>query len=155
MSTQADAVILALVAKWQALAVPAGTLDGVRVVDGPQVDSDPSPEWLFVGHTGGGPDDTTEAVTVEQTLMGFLKTKQEAGEVRCSAIVVRGDTDIAAARLRALAIVSAAETALRNDMPLGGLVMHSFVSGIAYTPQQTDSGAKVRVVFTVTYQAQF
>lgn len=155
MSTQANAVILALVAQWQALSVPAGTLDGVRVVDGPQVDSDPSTEWLFVGYDGGNQADATEAVSVEQSLMGFLKTKQELAEIRCAAIAVRGDTDIPSARQRGLAIVSAAETALRNDMTLGGLVMHSFVSGISYIPQQTDSGAKVRVVFTVTYQAQF
>lgn len=155
MSTQVDTVILALFAKWLALAVPAGTLDGVRVVDGPQATMDASSEWLFVGHDGGGPSDSTEAATADQTLMGFAKTKQETAEVRSAAVVVRGDDNVPAARLRALAIVSAAETALRNDMTLGGIVMHSFVSNVSYTPLQTDSGAKVRVVFTVTYQAQF
>lgn len=155
MTTRVDAVILALVAQWQALAVPAGTLDGVRVVDGPQVTMDPSPEWLFVAFDGGNKNDSTESATAEQTLMGFAKAKQESGQIRNAAVVVRGDPDVPGARLRALAIVSAAETALRNDMTIGGLVMHSYVSDVSYTPLQTDDGAKVRVVFTVTYQAQF
>lgn len=147
-------VILTLTAKWQALSVPAGALEGVRVADGPQVNMDASPEWLFVGYDGGMPSDSGEAATAEQSLMGFLKTKQEGAEVRCAAVVVRGDPDIAGARQRALSIVSVAENALRADMTLSGAAMHSFISGIGYTPQQTDKGAKVRVVFTVTYQAQ-
>lgn len=154
MSTQIDAVILALTAKWQALSVPAGTLDGVRVVDGPQVTEDASQEWLFVGFDGAERGDSGEGATAEQSLMAFLKTKQEDAEIRCGVVVVRGDDNVPAARLRALAITSAAENALRLDMPLGGLVMHSFISGISYTPLQTDHGAKVRVVFTVNYQAQ-
>lgn len=154
MTTQVDAVILALTTKWQALSVPAGTLDGVRVVDGPQVTDDASQEWLFVGHDAAEPRSSNDAATAGQTLMAYLRTKQEDGDVRCAAVVVRGDTDIPAARQRALAIVSAAENALRLDMVLSGLVMHSFIAGIAYTPFQTDHGAKVRVVFTVTYQAQ-
>jgi hypothetical protein len=154
VSTQVDAVILALVAKWQALSVTGGTLEGVRVVDGPQATEDGSQDWLYVGHDGADPGDSGEAATAEQSLLAFLRTRQEDAGVQCAAVSVRGNPDIPAARQRALAITSAAENALRLDMPLSGLVMHSFISNIAYTPLQTGKGAKVRVVFTVTYQAQ-
>lgn len=155
MSSQINAVILALTAKWQALAVPAGTLEGVQVADGPQVNSDPSSEWLFVGYDGAEGSEFAEGAVAEQTLMTFAKGKQETPEIKCAAVAVRGDPDIASARQRALAIMSAAEDALRNDMTLGGLVMHAYVSTITYIPTQTDRGAKARVWFTVTYQAQF
>lgn len=154
MSSQINAVILALVTKWQALSVTGGALEGVRVVDGPQVTADGSQEWLFVGSDGAERGDSGEAASAEQSLLGFSKLNQEGAEIRCAAVVVRGDTDIPAARQRALWVASAAESALRLDMALSGLVMHSFISGITYIPLQTDSGAKVRVVFTVTYQAQ-
>lgn len=155
MSTQIDAVILALVAKWQALAVPAGTLAGVVVADGPQVTDDPSPEWLFVGYDGAETSEFAEGSVIEQDLLTFAKGKQESGEIKCAAVAVRGDTDISAARLRALAIVSAAENALRDDIYLGGAVMQAFVSTVTYIPTQTTAGAKVRVAFTVSYQASF
>ena len=146
--TLTDQVILALTAKWQA----APALADVQVVDGPQADSDASPDWLFVGHDGGV--DENDAAVAQQNLMAFARTKGEDAEVRCAAISVRGDTDIPAARQRAYAIVSAAEDALRADMQLGSLVMHAYVSGHTYVPVQTTAGAKVRVLFTVTYKAQ-
>lgn len=154
MTTQVDAVMLALTTKWQALSVTGGTLDGVRVVDGPQATMDAAQEWLFIGYDGADMTNPTEAATTAQSLMAFLRTKQEDTDIHCAAVVVRGDPDIPAARQRALGIVSYAENALRLDMTLSGLVMHSFISGISYIPIQTDHGAKVRVVFTVTYQAQ-
>lgn len=150
MAAKTDAVILALTALWQA----APALSDRRVVDGPQASGDASPDWLFVGSDSDFPDEDTDAAVVEQSLMAFAKVKQEDGEVICSAVSVRGDTDVAAARASAYATVSAAEDALRADMQLGGLVMHAFVSSHRYIPVITQSGAKVRVVFTVTYKAQ-
>lgn len=150
MSTLTDPVILALTAKWQALMTT--TLTGVQVADGPQVNCDASPDWLFVGHDGG--NDENEAATAQQNLMAFARTKGEDAEVRCAAVSVRGDTELPTARQRAYAIVSAAEDALRTDMQLGSLVMQAYVSSHSYIPAQTTAGAKVRVLFTVTYKAQ-
>jgi hypothetical protein len=147
VSAKTDPVCLALYALWQ-------PLTGVQVVDGPQVNSDPASKWLFVGHNGDLPDEMSEAAVVEQSLMGFARAKAEDGQVTCAAIAVRGDADVAAARADAYEIVSDAEDLLRADMQLGGLVMHAFVSAHTYMPVQTNTGAKVRVVFTVTYKAQ-
>jgi len=150
VSAKTDAVILYLTAMWQA----APAFEGVQVVDGPQANSDASNDWLFVGFDGDVPDEGNEAASVEQSLMAFARTKQEDGEVTCAVVSRRGDTNVPAARARAYALMSAAEDALRLDMQLGALVMHAFVSAHQYIPVQAQAGAKVRVVFTVTYQAQ-
>lgn len=152
MSTKVDAVCLYLTAMWQA--AMSTTLTGVQVVDGPQADSDPSNEWLFVAYDGDRPDEGNEAATAEQDLMTFARGKQEAGSISCAATARRGDTDLPAARSRAFAVLSAAEDLLRADMQLGGLVMHAYVSDHQYIPFQSTSGCKARVVFTVTYLTQ-
>ena len=151
MAAIADAVCLALTAMWQAAA--ATTLAGGKVVDGPQANSDPSPDWLFVGFDGAI-DSGGFGVDAQQSLMAFAKVKAEDGSVTCAVSSFRGEPDVAAARARAYAVVAAAEDLLRNNMQLGGLVMHAFVSAHQYYPSQTDDGALVRIVFTVTYKGQ-
>lgn len=153
MSSQIDPVILALFAKWTALTETV--LAGVRVADGPQVNSEPSTEWLFVGYDGAETSEFVEGAVVEQDLITFARGKKEGGEVKCGIVAIRGDPDIVACRQRALTIMSVVENSIRTDMTLGGAVMHAYVSAISYIPSQPDKGAKVRVVFTVTYQAQF
>lgn len=148
MSSKTDAVILALTTLWQ------GALTGVRVVDGPQATSDAADDWLFVGFNGDTPDEYNEGAVAEQSLMAFQRTKQEDGQVTCAVVSRDGGPDVPAVRARAYGFLSDAEDALRSDMQLGGLVMHAFLSGHQYSPVITQQGAKVRVVFTVTYQAQ-
>lgn len=148
--SKADAVCAALLALWQA----DTDLSGVQIVDGPQANSDAANEWLFVGHDGDAPDEGNEAVAVEQDLMAFLKTQQESGEVTCAVVIRDGSADPAGLRGRAYSILSTCSDDLRQDMQLGNLVMHAYVSGHQYIPVITQSGAKARVVFTVTYLAQ-
>ena len=147
MAAKIDPVILALTALWQ-------PLTGVQVVDGPQANSDASDKWLFVGHNGDLPDESTEAATAEQSLMAFARVKGDDGQVVCAVVARSGGTDITATRADASATLAAAEDLLRADMQLGGLVMHAFVSAYAYIPIITQTGAKVRITFTVTYKAQ-
>jgi hypothetical protein len=150
VSTKADAVCLALAALWQA----DGDLSTVEVVDGPQANSEAANEWLFVGFDGDAPDEGSEGLNATQDLMAFAKTKQETGEVTNAIVVRDGGTDIPSLRARAFQILSDAEDSLRTDMTLGGTVMQAYVSEHSYMPTQTTAGAKVRVVFTVTYLAQ-
>lgn len=155
MAASTDAVILYLTAMWQALT--STTLAGLHVVDGPQVTSDASDNWLFVGFNGLNPDEFNEGATAQQSRMAFAKVKQEDGQVVCAVVSRSGDPDgIPATRARAYGFVAAAEAALRADATLGspGLVMDSFVSDHRYSPIQTQQAAKVRVVFTVTYKGQ-
>lgn len=150
MSTKVDAVCLYLTAMWQADA----DLSAVEVVDGPQVNSDAANEWLFVGFDGDVPDEGNEAVSAEQDAMAFARVKQESADVTCAIVVRSGDTETTAVRARAYEILSDAEDTLRADETLSGLVMRAHVSAHQYIPVQTQGGAKARVVFTVTYQAQ-
>lgn len=153
MATKTDAVILALAGLWQAATTT--TLAGVQVVDGPQVNSDPSPAWLFVGSDGGEPSEFMESSNAQQSWLAFNKIKREDGFVTCAATAVRGDTDIPAARADAYGIVSAAEDLLRTDPSLGGVVsLQTYLSSHQLFVAQTEKGAVARVVFTVTYQAQ-
>ena len=148
MATKVDAVCLALTALW------TSALSTVRVVDGPQANSDAASDWLFVGADGDAPDEGMEGASVDQSWMAFAKTMQETGEITCAVVSRAGDTDIPSVRARAYAILASAETALRADPLLGGVVMQSYVSAHQYIPVITQGGCKARVVFTVTYQAQ-
>lgn len=152
MSSKTDQVILYLTAMWQGLT--STTLSGVQVADGPQVNSDASQQWLFVGFDGDTPTNQNQSATMQQDMFAFSRVKSEEGDVLCAAVTVQGPPEIPAVRQQAYAIVSAAEDALRADSTLGGLVMNAYVSGHNYYPVQTTSGAKVRVVFTVRYKAQ-
>lgn len=153
MSAKADAVILALTSLWQAAMTT--TLAGVQVADGPQVNSDPSPAWLFVGSDGGAPSEFMEAANAQQSWLAFGKIKREDGSVTCAAVVVQGGTDIPSARAAVYGIVSAAEDLLRTDPTLGGVVsLQSYLSSHRCLVMQTNDGVVARVVFTVTYQAQ-
>ncbi len=146
MSTKIDAVCLALTALW------TSALTSVQVADGPQANSDASNDWLFVGDDAA--DEGNEAAAVDQSWMAFAKTMQETGEITCAVVSRAGDTDIPSVRARAYAVLATAETALRADPYLGGVVMQSYVSAHQYIPVITQGGCKARVVFTVTYQAQ-
>lgn len=154
MSTALDAVITALTLKWQSLAVPGGSLDGVVVVDGPQANMDPTQQWVFVGHTGGVSVEGEEAAIGQQDLMTFARGKSESMNVDCGIVCESGDPAVTPVRQRCLAILSACEAALRTDITLGGLVMNAYVAQIQYVVATTSVGIKVRVTFTVSYQAQ-
>lgn len=148
MASLTDPVILYLTAMWTA------ALTGVTVADGAQVTSDASNDWLFVGFNGDAPDEYNEGAAGQQSLMAFAKVKGDDGRITCALVSRNGDTDIPAIRARVNGFLSSAEAAVRADMTLGGLVMHAYVSDYRYSPVQTQQGAKVRVVFTVTYKAQ-
>jgi hypothetical protein len=148
VSTKTDAVILALTALWQ------GVLPDVQVVDSAQANADASPRWLFVASDGDTPTDDIEVASAQQTWMVFNKVKQEAADVTCAVVVVSGETSIATVRAQANTILSTAEDTVRSDPTLGGLVMVSSVTSLRYFQNISTAGAKVRVVFTVTYQAQ-
>jgi len=148
MASLIDPVILKLIEVWTA------ALTDLDVVDGPQVDSDPVNDRLFVGFNGDTPDEYNEGAVGVQSLMAFAKVKGDDGQVTCAVVSRSGDSDITATRARANGFLAAAEAALRADMSLGGLVMQAYVTDYRYSPVQTQQGAKVRVVFTVTYKGQ-
>lgn len=148
MASKIDAVCLALTALWHA------ALPDVQVADGPQVNSDASNDWLFVGANGEAPESFTQGATVEQTWMAFAKTMQETAQITCAVVSRAGGNDVLPVRTRAYQILASAETALRADPFLGSLLMQSYISSHQYVPVITQDGCKVRIPFVVTYQAQ-
>jgi hypothetical protein len=147
VSTVTDPVLIALTALWTA------ALADVNVRDGPQVNSEAANDWLFVGSDSDSPDPNSVMADAEEDRLTF-STKQETNRIKNSIIVRTGDTEIPPVRARAFTILAAAETALMADRTLGGTVMHAIVTGHQYYPTITTAGARVRIVFTVTYRAQ-
>lgn len=144
------AVAVALTALWTA----APAFAGVKVVDGPQVTYDASPEWLFVGYDGGDLDGKTPGITTAQDFMSFDKTFHEVAAVTCALTVKGGGPDLVAARARVYTLLTAASDSVRTDLTLGGAVMKSYVSESKYLPLIGSGGSKARLVFDVTYQAK-
>ncbi len=149
MATKLDPVMVALDAMWKA----APALDSVTVYDGPQANSDPVTEALFVGYDGDKISETVEGATARQEPAAGSRMRLEEGEITCAAVVVSGNVDIPAARTRALDILSDCEDVLRADYLIGGLVMQAGISETRVIPTITQAGCKVRVVFVVAYQA--
>lgn len=145
MSTQLDAVCLALVPLFQA-AIPT-----VRVVDGPLLSLTDENEWLFVGNDAAFAEGEGATVTQEWLV---ADVRSEWGEITNAIVVRSGDVDIPALRARALSILGTCETALRANRTLGGLLKDIELITHRYFPAVTSSGSKARIVFTVRYLAQ-
>lgn len=148
MSTKVDAVILALVALWDA------ALPSTEVRDGPQANADAANEWLFVGSDGDAPSEGMQAVSANQDWQAFARVKKENADITCAFVVRDGEADTVAVRARAYSLLGTAEDALRADPTLAGLVMNAGISAHQYYPASSTAGAKARLVFLVTYLAQ-
>ena len=149
MATKLDAVCLALTAMWDA----APVLASVTVYDGPQANSDPVTEALFVGYDGDRISETVEGAAARQEWVAGNRMRMEDGEITCAIVVVSGEVNIPAVRARALDILSDCEDVLRADYLIGGAVMQAGISETRVIPTITQSGCKVRAVFVVAYQA--
>ncbi|MGW4050798.1 hypothetical protein ACWENA_08190 [Streptomyces sp. NPDC004779] len=132
-------------------------LADVMVLDGPPVTNLSGTERLYIGHQpGGGP-----AVTLAQEFAGAgARTRDEAFAITCYAEVWSGDTDMQVHRLRVFELVGEVETALRASNAatmaptLDGTVLWAHVTAGDLAQEQSSSGARAGVVFTVTCQAR-
>lgn len=155
MTVQTSAIhptIVALVAACQA----ASGLAGVSVVDGPRVAADSDKDRLFIGYD---PDSDTAVDGTSEVVGSPGKSQNEDFEITCLAEAWTGDTDIAARRARAFAIVAVVETLLRptaGNYTLGiSNLLWALTTGTRRVKQQqTTGGAMVGVVFTVTCRAR-
>lgn len=123
------------------------------VFDGPKPVAVNHGEFVLVGSTGEEDDGARFEMAASD--LGPGSWFDEFGEVVCSAWSWSGGTDIVARRAKALALASACVTAVHADRRLGGLCLEpgAVVSDLSYQPRQSDTGAIVRVVFSVTYKA--
>jgi len=136
-------------------------LPTVRVYDGFGVTDDPG-DFLMVGIDDPLSADaaTTAAMQQRPATGGTGRSRDETGELWCSALSWNGDANQKAARDAAFAIVAAIETLCRTSPSLGiagyGYVVTSVGGSGNFTVRsdQNDTGAMTSVSFPVAFAAR-
>ncbi|MCQ9178946.1 hypothetical protein KMT30_07850 [Streptomyces sp. IBSBF 2953] len=125
----------------------APELVGVTVWDGPEVSKATPLEMLTVAFTGDDIDSDVEASSTAEGLGG--KPDRETFTIRCAAAVLRGSTDMRAARRRAYELHAAAGAVLARDPRLGGLVLRARLGSHTFKQAQSERGAQAIVIFGI------
>jgi hypothetical protein len=143
-SSQVPDAITALLAAFRA----APALAGTEVRDGPVVTGSAALETVLVGWNGQ-PDGALAAdAAVNPEVFGDADDR-ELFTIRCAALVLNGQNDMAAARARAYALLAACGAVVRADRRLGGTVSDSHIGTHTLRQDQRPDGAVATVAFTV------
>jgi hypothetical protein len=127
-------------------------LAGVELHDGPAVTESAALEAVIVGWYGLTGD--ALAVEAEITPAGLTAHPgREAYAILCAVMVRDGSSDMAAARARAYALVSACGSAIAADQKLGGAVMLARLGRVSLQQVQDGGGALAIIEFTVPCDA--
>ena len=127
-------------------------LAGVEIHDGPAVTESAALEAVIVGWYGAKGD--ALAVEAEISPAGLAAHPgREVYAILCAAMVRDGSADMAAARARAYALVSACGSAIAADQKLGGAVMMARLGRVSLQQIQDTGGALAIVEFTVPCDA--
>jgi hypothetical protein len=143
------AAIAALVTAFRTSA--ALGLAGVPVRDGPQLTQASGSEAVAVGWTGDQNEDVVTGAASPEGLA--VLPDRERYAVTCAIEVIDPGGDIAAARARAYGLHAACGQALAADPKLGGAVLRASLGIGSLQQQQTETGARARVVFPVNIDA--
>lgn len=129
-------------------------LTGVRIFDGPEIDSSYPGDFIAVGHDGSE-DGEVSVSNVTQTFEQLGNLKQfEDGSVDCWLATWDGGTSLSDRRARVATLLSAVDTAIRADVSLGGACIYSSLSNHQMTYIQANNGVAISVTFTITYRAR-
>jgi hypothetical protein len=132
-------------------ALNATTLAGVEIVDGPPLLNQFPAEAIYVGWSGEPDSDTSGSISQGYHDLGPVATRDETAEVYCTIQAARGDDDMAAARLRAVAILGVMESALRANVSQGLVdVLRIEISDGAVRQVRNADGIGVEIAATVT-----
>lgn len=129
----------------------APELESVTVWDGPEVSKAVAQEMLSVAFTGDEGDSDVEATSSPEGLGG--QRDRETFTVRCAAAVLKGATDMPAARRRAYELYAAAGAVLARDPSLGRIVMRARLGSHSFKQLQTDRGAQAMLIFGIEVDA--
>lgn len=129
----------------------APEFDGVTVWDGPEVSKASPQEMLTVGFTGDDNDNDVESTSLPEGLAA--SPDRESFTVRCAAAVLKGSTEMRAARRRAYELYSAAGAVLARDPGLGGTVLRARLGSHTFKQVQSDRGAQALVIFGIDVDA--
>ena len=143
-SSKVPGAMTALLAAFQA----APALSGVDVRDGPVVIASAALEAVLVGWNGQSTDTLAADAAVNPEVFGDADDR-ELFTIRCAAMVLNGQNDLAAARARAYALLAACGAAIRADRRLSGTVGDSHLSSHTLRQTQTPDGTVATVAFTV------
>lgn len=121
------------------------------VLNGPRVKEDLGDEVLIIGWDPGA----SNHVVAHRADEDMLGRQTESGQIACYVGVRSGNTDMAAVRARAVAIITDLEAAIRADQDgLDGSVDNASVGpDLGLTHFQDRDGASVGVSFSVSYEA--
>ena len=144
----APAAITALLA---AFGREAG-LAGVEIHDGPAVTASAALEAVIVGWYGIKGDALAVEAQIDMAGLGG-RPGRESYAILCAVMVRDGSSDLAAARARAYALVSACGSAIGADQKLGGVVMMARLGRVSLQQIQDPEGALAIVEFTVPCDA--
>lgn len=123
----------------------------VPVRDGPELSSASGLEAVAVGYTGDQNEDVVTGTATPEGLAPLPNREQYA--VMCAIEVVSPAADVAAARIRAYQLHAACGAAIAADPTFGGQVMRASIGMGSLQQQQTDTGARARVMFAVSIDA--
>lgn len=126
----------------------------VVIYDGPEVDNSYPGDWIGIGHNGSE-DGEISAGQGQNSWRGLgAKRMEETATIDCIISTWDGDTDVAAKRVRAYAILSAVDTIIRSDPSFGGACLFGGLNTHELTYWQSTAGFGVRINFSITYEAR-
>ena len=133
----------------------AGSLSGVRVFDGIEIDMSYPGDAIAVGHDGNLDGDEVAASSIRQEYrpLGAI-SKFEFGTLSCFLWSASGDTSLTTRRARAFALLGDVEAVIRSDVSFAGLVQFSAMEQGEIRYRQTVNGSGVGILFTITYQSR-
>jgi len=129
-------------------------LSGVRIFDGPEIDSTYPGDFIAVGHDGSEDGDVTVSnVTQSFQQLGNLK-QFEDGTVECFLATWDGGSSLSDRRTRIATLLSAVDTAIRADVSLGGACIYSSLASHSMNYIQANNDVAISVKFSIEYRAR-
>lgn len=148
-TSSVPAAIAGLVAAFTASASLGGA--GVPVRKGPELSQASGLEAVAVAYTG---DQNEDVVTGTASPEGMaVLPDRERYAVMCAAEVIDPGADIGAALTRAYQLHAACGAAIAADHTLGKAILRASLGIGSLQLQQTDTGARARLVFPVSCDA--
>jgi hypothetical protein len=130
---------------------PGLGLAGVPVRDGPELSQESGLEAVAVGYTGDAAEDVVAGTASPEGLA--VLPDRERYAVTCAIEVIDPGAGVAAARARAYVLHAECGAAIAADHTLGKAVLRASLGIGSLQQQQTEAGARARVVFPVSIDA--
>jgi hypothetical protein len=133
----------------------AGSLSGIRIFDGIEIDMSYPGDAIAIGHDGNleGDEVNPGSFRQEYKQLGAI-SKFEMGSLNCFLWSANGTTSLTDRRTAAFTLLGDVEAAIRADVSFSGLVLFSAMEQAQVIYRQTANGAGVGILFTITYQSK-